>query len=206
MAPWRQFTAILGLSRLGREVADPQEVLETCSREVLLFLGCSSWQRWQAWLEWSCPAQKGRLPGAPQLSIRHSIKCRALQISFIEFGILTNNTIHSPRTNYVCRVENCLLPPRRSCHLRLSFRGRGFDPLDSPPWGGCWSRRWQMLMWCYLTISKVGPKEGTFSAHPRIDPTTNQMYFFSGYCAYYVKHPTALSSITFVDSVKVVFG
>ena len=50
-----------------------------------------------------------------------------------------------------------------------------------------------MLMWNYLTIAiaKVGPKEGTFSAHPRIDPTTNQMYFFSGYCAYYVEHPTA---------------
>jgi len=26
---------------------------------------------------------------------------------------------------------------------------------------------------------KVGPKEGTFSAHPRIDPATNQLYFFS---------------------------
>ena len=29
-------------------------------------------------------------------------------------------------------------------------------------------------------LHKVGPKEGTFSAHPRIDPVTGQMYFFSG--------------------------
>jgi len=29
-------------------------------------------------------------------------------------------------------------------------------------------------------LYKVGPKEGTFSAHPRIDPVTGQMYFFSG--------------------------
>ena len=29
-------------------------------------------------------------------------------------------------------------------------------------------------------LCKVGPKEGTFSAHPRIDPVTGQMYFFSG--------------------------
>ena len=43
----------------------------------------------------------------------------------------------------------------------------------------------------YKGIAKVGPKEGTFSAHPRIDPTTNQMYFFSGSTT---KHPS-LSSI-----------
>ena len=142
---WRCFTAIPGSSHLDREPVDPHLALETSSQEVLLFLGCSSYLRWQDSLEWCCPPQKGRRPGLPRLSIRQSTKkVKHSQFSFMKSCILL--------WDYVCRVESCLLPPRRTFHLRLRSQERGFDPLGSTPSGECWSRRWLMCSMAVFSI------------------------------------------------------
>ena len=98
MELWRRFTAILGSSRLDRALADPREVLETFSLEALLFLECSSWQRWQASLVSGCPPQKGRLQGGPQLSIRYSTKQDHLRWRY-------STVIHFEQSVYLAKME-----------------------------------------------------------------------------------------------------
>ena len=81
---------------------------------------------------------------------------------------------------YVCRQENSMQLQSLFCHLRLSFLGTILDLWGLPLLEGCWNRRLSFTFYTSWYLYKVGPKEGTFSAHPRIDPVTGQMYFFSG--------------------------
>ena len=81
---------------------------------------------------------------------------------------------------YVSRQESSMQLRSLFCHLRLSFLGTILDLWGLPQLEGCWNRRLSFTFYTSWYLYKVGPKEGTFSAHPRIDPVTGQMYFFSG--------------------------
>ena len=81
---------------------------------------------------------------------------------------------------YVSRQENSMQLQSLFCHLRLSFLGTILDLWFFHNWRDAGTEGYLLDFYTSWFLYKVGPKEGTFSAHPRIDPVTGQMYFFSG--------------------------